>query len=62
MFSLSHTHKNKITGEVYNIIRNIKTAFTYLDEEMMKLIVSMIQPKLEYSAVVMSPHKKKDTY
>ncbi len=36
-------HINKITGETYNLIRNIKAAFTYLDEEMMnKLIVSMI--------------------
>ena len=54
-------HINKITGEAYNIIRRIKAAFTYLDEEMMKkLIVSMIRPKLEYAAVVWSPHKKKD--
>ena len=53
-------HINKITGEAYNLIRSIKAAFTYLDEEMMKkLIVSMIQPKLEYAAVVWSPHKKK---
>ena len=54
-------HINKITGEAYNLIRNIKAAFTYMDEEMMKkLIVSMIRPKLEYAAVVWSPHKKKD--
>ena len=25
-----------------------------------KLITSLIQPKLEYSAVIWSPHKKKD--
>ncbi len=53
-------HINKITGEAYNLIRKIKAAFTYLDEEMMKLIVSMIQPKLEYAVVVWSPHEKKD--
>ena len=35
--------------------------FKYLDEEMInKLITSLIQPKLEYAAVIWSPHKKKD--
>ena len=36
-------------------------AFKYLDEEMInKLITSLIRPKLEYAAVIWSPHKKKD--
>ena len=46
-------HINKITGVAYNLIRNIKTAFTYIDEEMVKkLITSMIRPRLEYAALV----------
>ena len=37
-------------------------AFKYLDEEMIKkLITSVIQPKLEYAAMIWSQHKKKDT-
>ncbi len=55
-------HINKITGEAYHLIRNIKAALTYLDEEMMKLIMSVIRPKLEYTAVVWSPHKKRKIY
>ena len=36
-------------------------AFKYLDEEMIKkLVISLIQPKLEYASVIWSPHKKKD--
>ena len=36
-------------------------AFKYLDEEIIKkMIISLIQPKLEYAAVIWSPHKKKD--
>ncbi len=31
-------HINKITGETYNLIRSIKLAFTYIDEEMVKEI------------------------
>ena len=54
-------HINKITGETYNLIRNIKLAFTYIDEEMTKkLIASMIRPRLEYAALVWSPHLKKE--
>ena len=54
-------HIRKITGETYNILRNIKLAFNYIDEEMMKkLIVSIIRPRLEYAAVLWSPHLKKD--
>ncbi len=49
-------HINRITGETYNLIRNIKAAFTNLDEEMVKkLITSMIRPRLEYGALVWSP-------
>ena len=53
-------HINKITGETFRLITNIKVAFNYLDEEMLrKLIVSKIRPRLEYAAVVWSPHLKK---
>ena len=51
-------HINKITGDTYQLLRNIRTAFKYLDEEMFnKLITSLIRPKLEYALVVWSPHK-----
>ncbi len=54
-------HINRITGETYNLLRNIKTSFTYLDEEIVKkLITSIIRPRLEYAAVVWSPRLKKD--
>ncbi len=54
-------HINRITCETYNLLRNIKRAFTYLDEEMVKkLITSIIRPRLEYAAVVWSPRLKKD--
>ena len=52
---------NEITGYIYQLLRNIRMAFKYLDEEMIKkLITSLIQPKLEYAAMIWSPHKKKD--
>ncbi len=54
-------HINRITGETYNLLRNIKTAFTYIDEEMVKkLITSMIRPRLEYAALLWSPKLKKE--
>ena len=54
-------HINKITGYAYLLLRNISVAFNYLDEERIKkLITSMILLKLEYVAVIWSPHKKKD--
>ncbi len=54
-------HINGIFGSTYNLLANIRVAFNYLDKEMMKKIIThMIRPKLEYAAVVWSPHKKKD--
>ncbi len=54
-------HINGITGETYNLLRNIKATFTYLDEEMVKkLITSMIRPRLEYAALVWSSRLKKE--
>ena len=54
-------HISKVVGGTYRLITKIKTAFTYMDKEMLrKLIVSMITPQLEYATLVWSPHKKKD--
>ena len=54
-------HINKITGDTYQLLRNIRIIFKYLDEEMIKkLITSLIRLKFEYTAMIWSPHKKKD--
>ena len=53
-------HIRKITRETYKLLINIRVAFHYMDEEMMKkLILAVIRPRLEYAAVVWSPHKVK---
>jgi len=40
--------------------RYMKTAFKYVDEDMVrKIIISFIKPVLEYAAVVWNPHLKK---
>jgi len=53
-------HINKIFGETYRMLRNIRVAFHFLDKNMMKkIITTMIRPKLEYAEIVWSPHKKK---
>ena len=54
-------HISKVVGGTYRHITKIKTAFTYMDEKMLKkLIVSMIRLQLEYVTLVWSPHKNKD--
>lgn len=54
-------HIKGIFGSTYNLLTNIRIAFSYMDKEMMKnIITSMVRPKLEYAAVVWAPHKKKD--
>ena len=56
----SGDHINKIVGETYGLLNKIKIAFNYMDEEMLtKIIKSMVRPRLEYAAVVWSPHLKK---
>ena len=45
-------HINKIFGDTFMMLRNILTAFHLPDDE-------MIRPKLEYTEVIWSPHKKK---
>lgn len=53
-------HINKIIGEVLNLLRNIRVAFVYLDEEMMKkIITAMIRPRLEYATIQWAPNLKK---
>ena len=52
-------HLNKVLGETYNLLRNIRVAFAYLDEDMIRMIfVTLIHPKLEYAAVGWSPWLK----
>lgn len=53
-------HINWITGETYNLLTNIKAAFKYNDEEMVKLITSMIHPRLEYAALMWSLRWKRN--
>ena len=51
---------NKIIGETYNLLRSIKVAFAYMDEEMVKkILITMIRPRLEYAAILWSPSTKK---
>ncbi len=53
-------HINKIIGGTYRLLTSMKIAFNYMDEQMLsKIISTMIRPRLEYAAVVWSPHLKK---
>ena len=53
-------HINKMTGETLHQLKNIRVAFVFLDEDMMKkIITSMIWPRLEYAAIIWSPHELK---
>ena len=53
-------HINEKVRSAYALLANMKVAFTYVDEEMVKkIITSFIRPTLEYAAVVWSPHLKK---
>ena len=54
-------HINGICGSTHRMLSNIRVAIHYMDKDMMKkIIATMILPRLEYAAVVWSPHKKKD--
>ena len=54
-------HINKLLGSTYKMLANIRVAYHYMDKDMMKrILTSMIRPRLEYAAVVWSPHAKKD--
>ena len=53
-------HINRIFGDTFMMLRNIRMAFHFLDKYLMrKIITTMIRPKLEYAEVIWSPHKKK---
>ncbi len=46
-------HINNIFGNAYRMLRNLRTAFNYMDKNMMRIILTtMIKPKLEYAMVV----------
>ena len=53
------SHIDRIFGETYNLLKNIRLAFHYMDKDMMKkLICTMIRPRLEYAGVIWSPPQK----
>ncbi len=53
----------KKVRNMHNPLANMRVTFTYIDEEMVKkIITSFICPTLEYAAVVWNPHLKKKTY
>ncbi len=45
----------------YGMLRNIRMTFQFMDKDMMKILTTLIRPKLEYAEVVWSPSKKKHT-
>ena len=54
-------HIDKIAGGMMNLLKRVRVAFLYLDERMIKkILTSVVRPRLEYAAVVWSPHKKKN--
>lgn len=54
-------HINEKVHKMLGLIANMKRAFVYVDEDMVKKIIkAIIRPSLEYGAVVWSPHLKKD--
>ena len=54
-------HINQITSKMYHLLRNMKIAFTYIDADMVrKIITTYIRPTLEYASVVWNPHQQKD--
>ena len=53
-------HINEKVRIVHNMLANMRIAFSYIDEDMLrKIITTFIRPILEYAAVVWSPHQKK---
>ena len=56
-------HISGIFGTTHGLLSNVRVAFHYMDASMMrKIITTMIRPRLEYAAVVWSPHMKKDVW
>ena len=53
-------HINDKVRNTYNLLANMRVAFAFIDEDMVKkIITSFIRPTLEYAAVVWNPHLKK---
>lgn len=52
-------HKNEKVYKMPGLIANMR-AFVSVDEDMVKIIIAIIKPSLEYGAVVWSPPLKKD--
>ena len=53
-------HINGIFGKTYSMLQSIGLAFNYLDENMMrKILTTLIRPQLEYASVIWSPYMKK---
>ena len=51
---------DRIFGDTFRMLRNIRMGFHFLYKDMMrKIITTMIRPKQEYAKVIWSPHKKK---
>ncbi len=54
------SHVNKLVRESLSLLANIRMTFNYLDENIMKkLITAIIRPRVEYAAVAWSPHMRK---
>ena len=53
-------HINEKIRNMYALLANMRVAFTYINEDMLrKIITSFIRPTLEYASVVWNPHLKK---
>ena len=54
------SHVNKLVRESLSLLANIRMTFTYLDENIMKkIITTIIRPKLEYAVTTWAPHMGK---
>ena len=57
---LPENHTDRIFGDSFRMLRNIRMAFNFLDKDMMKKTINtMIRPRLEYAELIWSLHKKK---
>ena len=55
-------HIQEKVRNMHNLLANMRVAFTYIDEEMVKkIITTFIRPTLEYAVVVWNPHWIKHT-
>ena len=66
IISLGYTEPrtaHKPFGSTYRILSSIRMAFHYMDKDrMIKILASMIHPRLEYAAVVWSPNMSTSCY